>query len=171
MASSLDSLTSNLVKGGHKITRFEDYSEDQYALLVREGVYPYEYMTSWDKFTETQLPPNEAFHSALNMNDISECDYEHAQKVWRVFNLKNLGEYHDLYLKTDIILLANVFEAFRDTCLEYYRLNPAHFYTSPGLAWQACLKKKGVKLELLSDSDMLLMFERGIRGSITQAVH
>ena len=171
MNRSLDSLTNYLVKGGKKLTGFEDYSKDQYALLVRKGVYLYEYMTSWDKFMETQLPHKQAFHSALDMHDISECNYEHAQKVWRAFNLKNLGEYHDLYLKTDVILLANMFEAFRDTCLEYYRLDPAHFYTSPGLAWQACLKKMGVKLELLTDPDMLLTFKHGIRGGTTQAVH
>ena len=76
-------------------------------------------MTSWDKFTETQLPPKEAFHSSLNLSDISKYDYEHAQKVWRAFNSKDLGKYHDLYLKTDVILLANMFEAFRDTCLDY----------------------------------------------------
>ena len=76
------------------------------------------------------------------MHDICKCDYEHAQKVWGEFNLKDLGEYHDLYLKMDAILLANVFEAFRDTCLEYYQLDPAHFYTSPGLAWQVCLKRQ-----------------------------
>ena len=119
-------------------------------------------MTSWDKFMETQLPPEEAFHSSLNMSNISKYDYEHAQKVWRAFNLKDLGKYYDLYLKTDVILLANVFEAFRDTCLEYYQLDLAHFYTSPGLAWQVCLKKTGIKLELLTDLDMLLMFEYGI---------
>ena len=97
--------------------------------------------------------------------------YEHAQRVWKGFDMKNLGEYHDLYLKTDVILLSNVFEAFRNTCLQHYKLDPAHFYTSPGLAWQACLKKRGVRLELLTDPDMLLMFGRGIRGGITQAVH
>ena len=91
-------------------------------------------MSSWDKFTETKLPPKEAFYSNLNMSNISDEDYEHAQKVWVTFNIKNLGEYHDLYLKTDIILLSNVFEAFRVTCLEHYKLDPAHFYTSPGLA-------------------------------------
>ena len=168
MTSSLDSLTNNLVKGGKKLTRS---SEDQYALLVRKGVYPYEYVTSWDKVIETQLPPKEVFHSSLNMSDISESDYEHAQKVCRAFNLKKLGEYHNLYLKTNVILLANMFEAFRDTCLEYYQLDPAHFYMSPRLAWQACLRKTGIKLELLTDPDMLLVFERGIRGGITQAVH
>ena len=104
------------------------------------------------------------------MSGISNEDYEHAQKVWGSFGIKNLGEFHDLYLKTDVILLSNVFEAFRDTCLEYYKLDPAHFYTAPGLAWQACLKKMGVMLEILTDPDMLLIFERGIRGGITQAV-
>ena len=85
--------------------------------------------------------------------------------------MKNLGEYHDLYLKTEVILLANMFEAFRCNCSEYYRLDLAHFHTLPGLAWQVCLKKTGVKLEVLTDTDMLLMFQRGIRGGITQAVH
>ena len=82
-----------------------------------------------------------------------------------------MGEYHDLYLKTDTILLANVFESFRSVCMNNYGLDPAHFYTAPGLAWRACLKKTGVKLELLLDPGMLLMFECGIRGGITQSVH
>ena len=105
------------------------------------------------------------------MSNVSEGDYEHVQRVWRELRIRNLGKYHDLYLETDLILLANVFEAFRDTCLEHYSLDPAHFYTSPGLAWKACLKRTGVRLELLTDPDMLLMFEHGIRGGITQAVH
>ena len=128
-------------------------------------------MLSWDKFKETQLPPIESFYSSLNMSYVSSDDYRHVQRVWSTFNINNLGAYHDLYLHTDVILLANMFEAFRDTCLEHYKLDPAHFYTSPGLAWKACLKKTGVKLELLTDPDMLLMFEHGIRGGITQAVH
>ena len=98
-------------------------------------------MSNWNKFEETKLPPKEAFHSKLNMGDISKYDYEHAQKVWKEVKLKNLGEYHDLYLKTDVLLLSNVFEAFRNTCLECYKLDPANFYTSPGMVWQACLKK------------------------------
>ena len=171
MASSLDSLKNNLVKGGRKLIGFEDYSELQYDLLTRKGIYPYEYMPSWDKFEEVQLSPTEAFYSNLNMSNISNDDYQHAQLVWSTFNIFNLGEYHDLYLRADVILLANVFKAFRDTCLEHYSLNPAHFYTSPGLAWKVCLKKIGIRLELLTDPDMLLMFEHGIRGGITQAVH
>ena len=171
LASSLDSLTNNLVRGGRKLFGFEDYSELQYNLLARKGIYPYEYMSSWDKFEETQLPPIKSFYSSLNMTNVSEGDYEHAQRVWKEFRIRNLGEYHNLYLRTDVILLSNMFEAFRDTCLEHYSLNPAHFYTSPGFDWKACLKKTRVRLELLTDPDMLLMFERGIRGGIAQAVH
>ena len=130
------------------------HSDEQFGLLLRKGVYPYEYMTSWDKFKEIKLLPKEAFYSNLYISDISKYDYEHGQKVWKEFRLKNLGEYHDFYLKTDVLLLSNVFETFRNNCLEYYKRDPALFYTSPGLAWQACLKKTGVKLELLTDPDM-----------------
>ena len=102
------------------------------------------------------------------MSSISSDDYQHAQRVWKEFRIHNLGDYHDLYLRTDVV--ANVYEAFREMCLEHYKLDLAHFYTSPGLAWKACLKRTGIKLGLLTDPDMLLMFERGIRGGITQAV-
>ena len=170
MPSSLDSLSKNLVRGGKKLFGFEDYSELQYDLLTRKGVYPYEYVNSWDRFNETQLPPISAFYSNLNMSSISEEDYQHAQRVWKEFGIRDLGDYHDLYLRTDVVLLANLYEAFMDTCLNHYKLDPAHFYTSPGLAWCTCLKSTGIKLELLTNPDMLLMFERGIRGGITQAV-
>ena len=105
------------------------------------------------------------------MSGVSNQDYEHDRRVWSKFGINNLGEYHDLYLRTDVILLANVFEAFRKVYLDNYRLDPAHFYTAPGLAWKACLKKTRMRLELLLDPDLLLMFERGIRGRITQSVH
>ena len=170
MSSSLDSLTKNLVSGGKELFGFEDYSELQYDLLTGKGVYPYEYVNSWDRFNETQIPPIDAFYSNLNMSSISEEDYQHAQRVWEEFGVHNLGDYHDIYLRTDVVLLANVYEAFTDTCLRHYKLDPVHFYTSPGLAWKACLKQTGIKLELLTDPDMLLMFEREIRGGITQAV-
>ena len=170
MSSSLDSLTKYLVRGGKKLFGFEDYSELQYDLLTRKGVYPYEYVNSWDRFNETQLPPIDVFYSNLNMSLISEEDYQHAQRVWKEFGIHNLGDYHDLYLRTDVVLLANVYEAFRDTCLKHYKLDPAHFYISPGLACKACLKCTGVKLELLTNPDMLLMFEREIKAGITQAV-
>ena len=171
MASSLDSLTNNLVRRGRKLIGFEDYTDKQYELLMRKVIYPYKYMTCWDKFKETQLPPIQAFCSNLNMSNISNDDYKHAQRVWSAFSIHSLGEYHDLYLCTDVILLSNMFEAFRDTCLEHYKLDPAHFYTFHGLAWKACLKKAGVRLVLLTDPDMLLMFEHGIRGGITKVVY
>ena len=128
-------------------------------------------MPEWDRFEEAKLLPKEAFYSKLNMVGVSSENYEHARSVWKEFGIKNLGEYHDLYFKTDVILLANVFEAFREVCLKNYGLDPAHFYTAPGLAWKACLKKTKISLELLLDPDVLLMFECGIRRGITQSVH
>ena len=128
-------------------------------------------MNDWDKFRKTVLPPKEAFYSKLSMAGVNEEDYEHAHRVWDEFGINNLGEYHDLYLRTDVILLANVFEAFRKVCLDDYGLDPANFYMAPGLAWKACLKKTRIRLELLLDLDMLLMFKRGIRGGITQSIH
>ena len=96
-------------------------------------------------------------------------EHEHACFIWREFGIRNMGEYNDLYLRTDVVLLTNVFESFKRVCLENYGLDPSHFYTAPGLAWKAYLKKTGVSLKLLLDPDMLLMFERGIRGGITQS--
>ena len=128
-------------------------------------------MLSWAPIEESRLPLIGSFYSNLNMTNISKDDYQHAQQLWKEFKVRNLGDYHDLYLGTDVILLANVFEAFRDTCLEHYSLDPTHFYTAPGLAWKACLRKTRVRLELLTNPNMLLMFERGIKGGITQAVH
>ena len=171
MSSSLNLLVNNLTRGGNNFFGFDEYDEYQCELLIRKGIYPYEYMDSWDKFEETKLPPKDSFYSTLSMSGVSETDYEHSPKVWREFGINNMGEYHDLYLKTDVILLANVFKDFRNVCLNNYGLDPAHFYMAPGLAWKACLKKTGIRLELLLDPDMLLMFERGIRGGIMQSVH
>ena len=126
---------------------------------------------AWIASKKTQLPALEAFYSSLNMPNISDDDYQHTQLVWNQLRIRNLGDYHDLYLRTNVTLPANVFEAFRDTCLEHYKLDPAHFYTSPGLAWKACLRKTRVRLELLTNPGMLLMFEYGIREGITQVVH
>ena len=171
MRSSLDSLVNNLARGGHEFRGFENYNCRQRELLIRKGIYPYEYIDSLDKFKETSLPSIEKFYSNLNMSGVGDGDYEHACRVCREFGIRNMGEYHDLYLRTDVVLLANVLESSRRVCLENYGLDPSHFYTAPGLAWKACLKKTGIRLELLLDPDMLLMFERGIRGGITQSVH
>ena len=113
----------------------ESYNEEEVFKLMRgKGVYPYEYINSWKKFEETSLPSKDAFYSRLNMKGISDQDYKHTKQVWDIMELKTLGCYHDIYLETDALLLADVFETFRGTCLSHYRLDPAHFYTAPGLA-------------------------------------
>ena len=136
---------------------------NRFILLLRKVIYPYEYIDSWNRFDETSLPDKEAFYSSLNMEGITSVDYRHAKRVYKGFKLKNLGNYHDLYVQSDTLLLADVFENFRNKYIEIYELDPAHFLLAPGLAWQACLKKTKVKLELLTDIDMLLMFEKGTR--------
>ena len=144
---------------------------NKFVMLLRKGVYPYEYMDGWDKFNETSIPSKESFHSNLTMENISETDYRHANNVSKTFKLNNLGDYHDLYVQSDTLQLADVFENFRKACIKTYELDPAHFISLPGLAWQACLKKTGVELELLTDYDMLLMIEESIRSGICHAVH
>ena len=128
-------------------------------------------MDSWEKFNEASLPNKESFYSELNKEGITDEDYVHAQKVWEVFKIKNLGKYHHLYVQSDTSLLADVFDNFRDRCINIYKLDPAHFLTAPGLAWQACLKKTKLKLELLTDNDMLMMVEKGIRGGMRNAIY
>ena len=133
--------------------------------------YPYKYIDSWERFNETSLPNIESFYSELNKEDITYEDYTHAQKVWKVFKIKNLCEYHDLYVQSDTLLLADAFENFKDRCINTSKLDPAHFLSAPGLAWQTCLKKTEVELELLIDNDMLMMTEKGIRGGMCNAVY
>ena len=134
MNASLEGLVSNLAKEGHdKFRVLKKYIDhDKVPHLLRKGVYPYEYVDSFQKFNEAGLPPQQAFFSSLRGEGISEADYDHAQEVYRAFNCQNFGDYHDLYLKSDVLLLADVFENFRDLCLEFYELDPCHFYTSPG---------------------------------------
>ena len=144
---------------------------NKFILLLRKGVYPYEYMDNWERFEETTLPNKESFYSNLNMENIDDIDYRHGNNVFKRFELKNLGEYHDLYVQSDTLLLADVFENFTNTCLKVYELDPAHFLSLLGLVWQACLKKTNVKLELLTDYDMLLKVEEEIRGRICHSIH
>ena len=117
------------------------------------------------------MPDKEAFYSSLNMEGIASVDYWHAKRLYKESKINNLGDYHDLYVQSDTLLLANVFENFRNKCIEIYELDPAHFLSAPGLAWQACLIKTGVKLELLRNNDMLTMVEKRIRGGICHAIH
>ena len=113
-------------------------------------------MDSWQRFDKTSLSDKEVFYNNLNMEDIIDTDYTHANKVFKEFKIKHLGEYHDLYVQSDTLLLANVFENFKNMCIKVYKLDPAHFLSAPGLAWQACVKITEVKLELLTDNVMLL---------------
>ena len=124
-------------------------------------------MDSFKKFEDTVLPTKDQFYSLLNDEHISDEDYQHAKNVWKMFSMKNMGEYHDLYLQSDILLLADVFENFRKTCLEYYKLDPCHYFTSPGLSWDAMLKMTDIKLELMTDIDMFQFIEKGLRGGIS----
>ena len=124
-------------------------------------------MDSPERLKQKKLPPKEAFYSRLNDVGISDENYAHTRKVWETFEMKNLEEYHNLYNRVDVLLLADVFENFRDICIKNYKLDPAHYYTVPGLAWDAALKVTKVELELLSDIDMLLMVKKGIRGGVS----
>ena len=166
MSSSLGALVNNLPKNGFKnISKY--YTPEEVELIKQKGFYPYEFMDKIEKFNDTKLPPREAFYSKLSGKGISEKDYKHAWNVWNTFKMKTFKDYHKLYNETDVLLLADVFENFRDLCLKIYGLDPVYYFTAPGLAWDACLKITNINLELLSDPNMLLMFEKGIRGGIS----
>ena len=170
MPSSLQKLSSNLAQ--NKYTHLEnELGNANSHLLKQKGVYCYEYTDNWDKFKETKLPNKEKFYSSLNDTNITDEDYKRALEIWDKFNCKNLGEYSDLYLKSDVCLLADVFENFRNTCLRYYKLDPTHYFSSPGLAWDAMLKMTNVKLDLITDIDMENMVQLGMRGGVSTIMH
>ena len=139
--------------------------------MLRKGVYPDEYVDNWERFNETSLPSKKDFYGNLNMEDIDHIGYRHGNNMFKGFKLENLRNYRDLYVQSDTLLLADVFENFRDICINEYELDPAHFLSLPRLAWQTCLKKTNIELELLTDYDMLLMVEEGIRGGICHSIH
>ena len=128
-------------------------------------------MDDWEKFNETSLPEKEDFYSHLNMEDIIAADYVQAKRVCKDFEIKNLGEYHDLYVQSDPSVLADVLENFRNMCLEIYELDPAKFLSAPGLAWQAAFKKTKVKLDLLSDINMKFLVKKSIKGGICHSIY
>ena len=141
-------------------------SEKCLDLLTDKGVYPYDYMNSFDKFDDEQLPSKDDFYSQLSEEGISVNDYERAKIIWKHFDIKNMGEYHDLYLKTDVLLLTDIFENFRDVCMKYYGLDPAYYYTLPNFAFDAMLKMTGVEIDLIYDREMYEMIEAGLRGGM-----
>ena len=159
-----------LIKRFANIYEFCNGDINKFILLLRKAVYPYEYKDSWERFDETALPDKETFYSNLHMEDVTDVDHKHAKRVFKSLNNKNLGDYYDLYVQRDTLLLADAFENFRNMCIKVYELDPAHFLSAPGLAWQACLKKIWAELELLTDVDILLMVEKGLRGGIYHAI-
>ena len=170
MSSGLAKLVENLDKTDVRVTN-KFYKDRSLNLLLRKGVYPYDYIGGYNKLSETKLPSVEDFYSKLNDENISPEDYKHAQNVWDHFDCKTMRDYHDLYLRSDVLLLADVFESFRDLCLENYKLDPSYYFTAPGLFYNACLKKTNINLELICDSNMHLMIENGIRGGISTITH
>ena len=166
-----------LNKGLEKLVLFQDSlpitksffpDEDEFNILKRKGIFPYEWFDSLEKLNCTSLPSKEAFYSELTGKHISTKDYLFAKLVWRKFNCRTFKDYHDLYMKLDVLLLADVFENFREICLKNYGLDPAYYVSSPNLAWDAALKLTGEKLELITDNDMYLMWEQAKRGGVSQ---
>lgn len=170
LPASLENLAKNLSREDflHVANEFTD--PVQQDLAVRKSVFCYDYLNDLTKLNDTQLPPKEVFFNRLSNEHISDADYAHAQTVWREFNIQNLGDYSDLYLKIDVPILADVFQRFRKKSMQTYGLDPTHFLTLPGLAWEAALKLTKISLELLTDYTMLLMVEKGIRGGISQCI-
>lgn len=168
LSTSLDTLSKSLCEKDfvHLFSEFND--EFKCSLLRKKGVYPYEYMDSWSKYDEPQLPSKEHFYNNLKMNDISDEEYNHAKTIWKYFNIHSLGEYTDLYLKCDVLLLCDIFEKFRMLCLIFYNLDCAYYITAPSLSWDAMLLYTGVQLELISDSEIYQMLEKGVRGGLAQ---
>lgn len=169
MSSSINKLAQNLTNFKHIEKYFTNPEENK--IMKKKGIFPYEYMDTWEKLEELQLPSIEQFNSKLNDSKITVNDYEHAQKVWKLFHCKTLREYSDLYLKVDVLLLADIFENFRSTCFKTYQLDPAHYYTAPGLSFDAMLKVTKVEIELLTDHTMLNFLQNSVRGGISQCSH
>uniref|UniRef100_A0A1I7X6A5 DNA-directed DNA polymerase n=1 Tax=Heterorhabditis bacteriophora TaxID=37862 RepID=A0A1I7X6A5_HETBA len=170
MASSLDKLSENMSSDLFHISKIYYSQQEIFEFLRRKGVYPYEYMDSFKRFEEKRLPTIEYFRDQLNGKSCETKDYLYAELVWKKMNCENMRDYTNVYLVNDVLLLADVFENFRDLSLKVYELDPCWYYTSPGLAWDAMLKKTGVSLEVLKDVEKYLMIEKGIRGGMVNAV-
>ncbi|XP_047035542.1 uncharacterized protein LOC124641502 isoform X1 [Helicoverpa zea] len=168
LSCSLDTLSKSLTKEEniHLASEFRDY--DQFVLLREKGVFPYEYIDSWAKYDVKELPPKYTFFNSLTSEHITDAEYQRAQKIWDAFKIDSLGRYNDLYLKSDVLLLCDIFEKFRQMCLKYYKLDPAHYVSSPGLSWDAMLLYTGVQLDLISDLEIYELLENGIRGGLAQ---
>ncbi|XP_071052135.1 uncharacterized protein [Onthophagus taurus] len=167
MALSLEKLGSFLEDNQCVQIRKYFRNEEQFRLIHQKGVFPYSFVDSFEKLNLTALPDRSSFYNTLCDDSITEENYCRAQTVWNLFNCRTLGEYSDIYLTSDVLLLADVFENFRTISMKYYSLDPCHYFTAPGFAWDALLRMTGVKLELLTDIDMLRFFKNGIRGGLS----
>jgi hypothetical protein len=166
--ASLDKLVENLkLSGTEQFVHTRKYFGDNANLMLRKGIYPYEYISFMSKLDEGQLPPQSEFYSSLTKMGVSDVDYEHAKAVWSAFNMTTLRDYHNTYVTSDVLLLADVFQSFRRHSMNVYGLDPVHFYTTPGLSFSACLRLTQVRLDLLTDIDHLLLVERGLRGGVS----
>ena len=177
MNSSLDKLAKNLSDEDFNYL-VEEFGSENLELLKQKGDYPFKYMNSFERFNEEKLPARKYFYSStkdgkigdddkISEGHISVKDYLTCEKIWNKFDMKNMGGYHDHYLKKDVLLSVNVFEKFIATCLKFYWLDPCHYFSSPGLSWDAMLKMTGGKLEKISESDKYLFIEKGLRGGIS----
>ena len=169
---SLDSLAGNLQDSDFKHLMSE-FPPNKLEILRKKDAYPYEWVDSYEKFKYTELPPKECFYSSIKDgkrdNDngyISDDQYSHLKNVWNTFSFNTFKDFHNHYLKKDVLLLADVFEKFISTSLKYYNLDPCHYFSAPGLSWDAMLKMTKVELEKISDADIHLFIERGMRGGI-----
>ncbi|KAJ8939468.1 hypothetical protein NQ318_022522 [Aromia moschata] len=167
LSKSFDKLSRSLES--HQCNEIRKYfeNEEQFLLIRQKGVFPYNYKDSFEKLQERFTFKEKNFNDLTN-EGVSEEDYQRAIKVWNTFECKALGKYSDIYLKSDVLVLADVFENFRKVCLEQYKLDPAHYLTGPSLSWDAMLRCTQIKLELLTDIFQLHFFRKGIRGGVSQ---
>ena len=172
LSTSLDKLAENLKKSGvDKFTRLKQEFPDQYELLAEKGVYFYDYASSFSVFSEKQLPSKDAFYSKLKDESITDQDYERAQKVFKVMKCDSLLDYMELYVKTDTLILCDVFENFRKLCMDYYGLDCCHYMSLPGFSWDAMLKMTGCQIEYMTDIDVYTFIEQNLRGGVTTVNH
>ena len=166
LTSSLGKPVSNLPKDDLIYTS-KVFKGKRLNLMSQKGIYPYDFMDSFEKFNQTELPTKDQFYSILNNQHITDNEYDHAKKAWKNLKSKTMGEYHDLYLGIDVLLLADVFKSFRKTSLQYYKLDPCHYFTSPDLSWDAVLKMTNIKIELMTDINMFQLIEKGMHGGVS----
>ncbi|XP_050293541.1 uncharacterized protein LOC126734075 [Anthonomus grandis grandis] len=171
LSASLDELVQNLASETLEPLKKHFRNEQEYLLAMRKGVFPYDFVNGWDSLSTTYLPSKDHFFNKLKQEPITNEDYAHAKNVWNTFQVQTLGEFSDVYLKTDVLLLSIVFENFRSLAFQYYGLDPSFFVSLPSFSWAAALKMTKIQLKLLTDIDQILFIEKGIRGGITQVIH